>query len=61
MEGGRSEAGIKCLRQTNVKLNPCVQGESSPRITDENESSWELPLKLIFDMGNKKAERASEA
>lgn len=53
MEVGRSEAGIKYLRQINVKLNPGVQGEGGPRIiTDENESSWESPLKRIFDMRN---------
>lgn len=47
------------LKTSNVKLNPCVQGEDGPRIkTDENESSWESPLKRIFDMRKYKAERA---
>ena len=53
VEGDTGEAGIKCLRHTNIKLNPRVQGVDGRRIvTGENESSWESPLKLIFDMRN---------
>lgn len=36
MEGGRGEAGIKCLRQmdekTNSKVNPCVQREGRTKV-----------------------------